>query len=160
MKLDKLDFAVIFIVAICLAGVGDCRLCERSGAAAGARRLSLSGDGGAAKCLDGANQRPEGAATGDLQRIRRLRLRLQPGRALGLAFAERSGTGAVTLRLRDLATEGRARDLVDCPALAANCTSPVYSPDGKTLAYQRAESVGAGLRSLPDMAGRYDKRRL
>lgn len=64
-----------------------------------------------------------------------------------LAFAERSAVGAVTLRLLDLATS-RLTDLVDCLALKANCTTPVFSPDGKWLVYQRAEALG-GRYGLP-----------
>ena len=64
-----------------------------------------------------------------------------------LAFADRSGSGALTLRLLDMSS-GRLRDLVDCAALKANCTTPVFSPDGNWLVYQRAESIG-GRYGLP-----------
>ncbi len=56
-----------------------------------------------------------------------------------LAFAERTPQAAVTLRLLDIPSR-RLIDLVDCVALKAYCTAPVFSPDGSKLAYQRAES--------------------
>lgn len=56
-----------------------------------------------------------------------------------LAFAERTQQAAVTLRLLDIPSR-RLIDLVDCTALNVYCTTPVFSPDGAKLAYQRAES--------------------
>ncbi len=56
-----------------------------------------------------------------------------------LAYAERTPPAAVTLRLLDVPNR-RVIDLVDCVALNAYCTTPVFSPDGAKLAYQRAES--------------------
>ena len=55
-----------------------------------------------------------------------------------LAFAERSAAGT-TLRLLKLA-DSRLTELVDCVALEANCRTPVFSPDGRKLAYQREEA--------------------
>ena len=57
-----------------------------------------------------------------------------------LAFAERNEAGIVNLRLMDMRS-GRVTDLVDCVAQYANCTTPVFSPDGGRLAYQRSESL-------------------
>ncbi len=58
-----------------------------------------------------------------------------------LAYGERTGQGVVTLRLLDI-PDGRVIDLIDCVASKAYCTTPVFSPDGAMLAYQRSESVG------------------
>lgn len=142
MKLDKLDFAVILIVAICLAGVAIAAYL--SDPARQPARVAYLYPATAAQqnvWMAPIND-PKAQQQATFSEFGVYDFDFSPdGR--WLAFAERSGTGAVTLRLRDLAT-GQTRDLVDCPALAANCTSPVYSPDGKTLAYQRAESVGAG----------------
>lgn len=60
-----------------------------------------------------------------------------------LAYAERTAEGGVTLRLLDIPSR-RLIDLVDCAALQAHCSTPVFSPDGSRLAYQRSESNGAG----------------
>lgn len=146
MKPDKLDFAVVIIVCACLLGLA-----------------------AAAWLMDPARQPRHVAflypATGGTQNVwladiddpsaqRQLTFSetgvfdfdfSADGR--WLAFAERSGAGAVTLRLLDLA-KSRLTDLVDCVALKANCTTPVFSPDGKWLVYQRAESIG-GRYGLP-----------
>ncbi|MCY4020372.1 MAG: hypothetical protein OXG39_13270 [Chloroflexi bacterium] len=57
-----------------------------------------------------------------------------------LAFGERNQAGIVNLRLMDMRS-GRVTDLVDCVAQYAYCTTPVFSPDGSRLAYQRSESL-------------------
>lgn len=57
-----------------------------------------------------------------------------------LAFSERSDTGIVSLRLMDM-RDSRVMDLVACEAQDAYCTTPVFSPDGSRLAYQRSESL-------------------
>ncbi len=146
MKPDKLDLAVVIIVCACLLGVGS-----------------------AAWVMDPARQPTRVAylypATGGTQNVwmadiddpaARQQLTFSEHGVFDfdfsadgrwLAFAERSGVGAVTLRLLDLANGGLT-DLVDCVALKANCTSPVFSPDGKWLVYQRAESIG-GRYGLP-----------
>ena len=59
-----------------------------------------------------------------------------------LAFAERSAAGT-TLRLLNLG-DRRMTELVDCVALQASCTAPVFSPDGGKLAYQREEPDADG----------------
>lgn len=81
-----------------------------------------------------------------------------------LAFSERSAAGIVNLRLMDMRS-GRIIDLVDCEAEYAYCTTPVFSPDGGKLAYQRSESLNGtyGLSRiwLMDMAsGNYETERL
>lgn len=146
MKADKLDLAVLIIVCACLLGVA-----------------------AAAWLLDPARQPTRVAylhpATGGTQNVwaadiadpaARQQLTFSERGVFDfdfspdgrwLAFAERAATGAVTLRLLDLA-DGRLTDLVDCVALKANCTTPVFSPDGKWLVYQRAESIG-GRYGLP-----------
>ncbi len=146
MKPDKLDLAVLLIVAFCLAGVG-----------------------AAAWLMDPARQPTRVAflhpATGGVQNVwladidepaDKQQLTFSEYGVFDfdfsadgrwLAYGERSGAGAVTLRLLDLAS-GRLTDLVDCVALKANCSTPVFSPDGKWLVYQRAESIG-GRYGLP-----------
>lgn len=57
-----------------------------------------------------------------------------------LAFSERSEAGIASLRLKDMRS-GRVIDLVDCEAQYAYCTTPVFSPDGSNLVYQRSESL-------------------
>lgn len=81
-----------------------------------------------------------------------------------LAFSERSEAGIVNLRLMDM-RNGRVTDLVDCEAQYAYCTTPVFSPDGSKLAYQRSESINGsfGLSRiwLVDMtSGNYETDRL
>ena len=146
MKPDKLDLAAFIIVCLCLLGLG-----------------------AAAWIMDPARQPVLVAflhpATGGTQNVwtadianpadQRQLTFSQTGvfdfdfspESRWLAFAERVEAGAVTLRLLDL-KGGRLTDLVDCAALKANCTTPVFSPDGKWLAYQRAESLG-GRYGLP-----------
>ncbi len=146
MKPDKLDIAALIIVCVCLLGVG-----------------------GAAWLMDPARQPTYIAflqpATGGTQNVwladiddpaKQRQLSFSEYGVFDydfsadgrwLAFAERSKVGAVTLRLLDLASD-RLADLVDCVALQANCASPVFSPDGKWLVYQRAESIG-GRYGLP-----------
>ena len=139
MKRDKLDLAVLVIVCICLLGVG-----------------------AAAWVMDPARQPTRVAflhpATGGTQNVwmadiddpaAQQQLTFSEHGVFDfdfsadgrwLAFAERSGTGAVTLRLLDLST-GLFSVLVDCVALKANCTTPVFSPNGKWLVYQRANRL-------------------
>ena len=146
MKRDKLDLAALIIVCICLLGVA-----------------------AAAWVLDPARLPTRVAflhpATGGTQNVwmadidnpaARQQLTFSENGVFDfdfsadgrwLAFAERSGEGAVILRLLNLAS-GRLTVLVDCVALKANCTTPVLSPNGKWLVYQRAESIG-GRYGLP-----------
>ena len=146
MKRDKLDLAVLVIVCACLIGVA-----------------------AAAWLMDPARQPTRVAflypATGGTQNVwmadiddpaAQEQLTFSENGVFDfdfsddgrwLAFADRAETGAVTLQLLDLAN-GRLTDIVDCVALKANCTTPVFSPDGKWLVYQRAESIG-GRYGLP-----------
>ena len=64
-----------------------------------------------------------------------------------LAFSERGEAGIVNLRLLDMRS-GAVTDLVDCAAQEAYCTTPVFSPNGDRLAYQRSESLN-GTYGLP-----------
>ena len=140
MKPDRLDIAVLLITALCLAGV-----------ALGAFLSDPSRQPRQVAYLYPASTALQNVWLADVNDP-------QAHRQLGesahgvydfdispdgrwLATAERSGTGTVTLRLLDIPS-GKSRDLVDCVALQAYCTSPVFSPDGLTLAYQRAESLG------------------
>jgi len=146
MKPDKLDFAVLLIVALCLAGLGAAawlmdparqptRVAFLHPATGGVQNVWLADiDDPAAK--EQLTFSEYGVFDFDISADGRW-----------LAFGERSGAGAVTLRLLDLAA-GRLTDLVDCVALQANCSTPVFSPDGKWLVYQRAESIG-GRYGLP-----------
>lgn len=146
MKADKLDSVVLVIVFFCLLGVGAAawvmdparrptRVAYLKPATGGTQNVWM------ADIDDPADERQltfsdYGVFDFDFSADGRW-----------LAFAERSNTGAVTLRLLDLAS-GRLTDLVDCLALKANCTTPVFSPEGNLLAYQRAESIG-GRYGLP-----------
>ncbi len=140
MKLDRLDFAVILISALCLVGVAIAAFL--SDPSRQPRRVAYLYPASAAlqdvwmaDIKDPlAHQRLTNSAYGVYD------FAISPdGR--WLATAERAGSGTVTLRLQDILA-GNSRDLVDCVALAAHCTSPVFSPDGALLAYQRAESLG------------------
>ena len=139
MKPDRLDIAVIVICAFCLAGVAvgawlsDPARQPRQVAylypASGARQNVWLAD-----INDPANHRQLTDAAASVYDFD-----ISPdGR--WLAYAERD-SGTVTLRLLDIPA-GADRVLVDCVALAAHCSSPVFSPDGKLIAYQRAESLG------------------
>ena len=155
MKLSKLDAAVFVIVVVCLAGValaayiGDparqpIRVAYLHPAASAAQNVWTSEiDNPAARTQLTFSER--GVYDFDVS---------PDGR--WLAYGERVGQGVVTLRLLDVPA-GRVIDLVDCAALNAFCTSPVFSPDGETLAYQRSEAVnGSYGRSriwLVDMTG-------
>lgn len=57
-----------------------------------------------------------------------------------LAFADKNETSATRIRLLDIQLE-QTIELVDCIALDAYCTTPVFSPDGTQLAYQRSELI-------------------
>jgi len=146
MKPDKLDLAVVAIVCVCLIGVAAAawlmdparqptRVAFLFPATSGTQNVWMADidDPAAQQQLTFSEY---GVFDFDFSADGRW-----------LAFAERSAVGAVTLRLLDLATS-RLTDLVDCVALKANCTTPVFSPDGKWLVYQRAESLG-GRYGLP-----------
>ena len=140
MKLDKLDFTVFTIVVVCLAAVA------------------------AAAYLSDPSRRPARVAylypalaaeqnvwwadidkPGDHQQLTFSQggvfdFDFSPdGRRL--AFAERTSSGSVTLRLLDIPS-GKLSDLVDCAAVNALCTAPMFSPSGEMLVYQRAEALG------------------
>ncbi len=54
-----------------------------------------------------------------------------------IAFAEhRTDTGTLDIKLLDLAC-GAVRVLVDCPT--SDCTTPIWSPNGDRIAYERVE---------------------
>ncbi len=140
MKADKLDFAVFLIVTLCLLGVaagaflGDpARQPRRVGylyPASGALQNVWQADihnPGAQEQLTFSDY---GVYDFDFSHDGRW-----------LAFADRSASGSVTLRLLELPTR-QLRDLLDCVAADAYCTTPVFSPDGKWLAYQRSEASG------------------
>lgn len=141
MKPDKLDIAVFIIVALCLAGVAvgaylsdparqPARVAYLYPALAAKQNVWLSD-------IDNPGHQQQltyserGVFDFDISHDGRW-----------LAYAERVGSGSVTLRLLDMPS-GQARDLVDCAALSALCTAPVFSPNGDMLAYQRAEALGA-----------------
>ncbi len=140
MKLDKLDIAVFTIVALCLAGVAvaaylsdparrSARVAYLYPALAAEQNVWLSD-------IDTPSHRQQltfserGVFDFDISHDGRW-----------LAYAERTASGSVTLRLLDIPS-GQTRDLVDCAALNALCTAPVFSPNGDMLAYQRAEALG------------------
>lgn len=142
MKLDKLDIAVFFIIALCFLGVAagaylsdparqPQRVAYLYPASAAQQNVWLADihDSGARQQLTFSEY---GVYDFDFS---------PDGR--WLAFADRSGGATVTLRLLDLSTS-KLIDLVDCVALKAYCTTPVFSPDGKRLVYQRAEGDGSG----------------
>ena len=140
MKLDKLDFAVFILVALCLAGVG---IAAYLGDPA---RQPIQ-----VAYLYPALGSPQNVWLSDID---------QPGHQQQLTFSERgvsdfdishdgrwlvyaehtAGRG-VTLHLLDIPS-GNIRDLVDCAAIRALCTAPVFSPNDELLAYQRSEALG------------------
>ena len=141
MKVTKLDVAVFLIVALCLAGVaiaayiGDparqpvrvAYLYPASGASQNVWTAEI--DNPTAREQLTFSER--GVYDFDIS---------PDGR--WLAYGERTGQGVVTLRLLDIPNR-RTIDLVDCLTLKAFCTTPVFSPDGGVLAYQRSESVNS-----------------
>lgn len=140
MKTDRLDFAVFIVCALCLVGVGIAAFI--SDPSRQPRRVAYLYPASAtqqnvwmADINDPlAHQQLTYSAHGVFD------FAISPdGR--WLAYAERVGSGTVTLRLLDIPA-GNSRDLVDCVTLGAYCTSPVFSPNGELLAYQRAESLG------------------
>lgn len=140
MKLDKLDFAVFILVALCLAGVA------LAAYVSDPARQPLQ-----VAYLYPALGSPQNVWLSDID---------QPGHQQQLTFSERGvsdfdispdgrwlvyaehadGRGLI-LRLLDIPS-GKVRDLVDCAASKALCTAPVFSPNGEMLAYQRSESLG------------------
>lgn len=140
MKLDKLDVAVIIIVSLCLAGVAvaaylsdparqPARVAYLYPALAATQNVWISDIG-----TPGHQQQltfsERGVFDFDIS---------SDGR--WLAFADRTAGRSVTLRLLDIPS-GQVRDLVNCEAVNALCTAPVFSPNGEMLAYQRAEALG------------------
>ncbi len=140
MKPDKLDFAVFCIVLLCLAGVAIAAYIDAPSRqpsrvaylypASGAPQNVWLADIDASSQPQQLTFSEAGVYDFDFS---------PDGR--WLAYADRSGTGTITLRLLNLQTR-RVIDAVDCVALEAYCTSPVFSPDGATLAYQRSEKSG------------------
>ena len=140
MRITKLDAAVFVIVALCLAGVaiaayiGDparqpIRVAYLYPATGSSQNVwAAEMDNSAARQQLTFSER--GVYDFDIS---------PDGR--WLAYGERTAQGVVTLRLLDI-PNGRSTDLVDCVAVNAYCTSPVFSPDGSMLAYQRSESAG------------------
>lgn len=140
MKLDKLDFAVIVLVAFCLAGVAIAAYISAP------ERQAIQ-----VAYLYPALGSPQNVWLSDIDK---------PGHQQQLTFSERGvsdfdispdgrwlvyaehtdGRG-VTLRLLDMRS-GNLRDLVDCVTVRAICTAPTFSPSGELLAYQRSESLG------------------
>lgn len=57
-----------------------------------------------------------------------------------LAFADKNAESATRIRVLDIQNKA-VIELVDCIALDAYCTTPVFSPDGTKLAYQRSALV-------------------
>ncbi len=145
MKFDKLDFAVIIIIALCILGVGlgaylsdPARQPTRVGylyPASSAQQNVWLADIHDSAAREQLTFSEYGVYDFDFSPAGRW-----------LAYADRTAEATVTLRLLELPTR-RLLDLVDCAALEAYCTTPVFSPDGKWLAYQRSEagSVGFGL---------------
>ncbi len=142
MKADRLDLAVLLIVAFCLAGVAAVAFFSDPG-----RQPAL------VAYLYPATSAPHNVWLAEMQDPAAKRqltfsdagvydFDISPdGR--WLAYAERHSSGAVALRLLDIPA-GRTRTLVDCVAIKALCTTPVFSPDGAKLAYQRSETASRG----------------
>ena len=140
MKPDRLDFAVFIIVALCLAGVLAVAYVSDPGRQPARVAYLYPALGATQNVWLAAVNNPEdkrqltfsehGVFDFDIS---------QDGR--WLAYAERSDDRSVVLRLLDMPS-GTTRELAGCAAAMALCSSPVFSPDGKMLAYQRAEALG------------------
>lgn len=141
MKLDKLDFAVFILVALCLSGVaiaayvGDparqpLQVAYLYPALSSPQNVWLS-DIDQPGHMQQLSFSESGVSDFDISRDGRW-----------LVYAEHSGRGSLSLRLLDIPS-GKVRDLVDCATLKAICTAPVFSPNGEMLAYQRSEALGA-----------------
>ncbi len=57
-----------------------------------------------------------------------------------VSFADKNAESATRIRVLDIQNKA-VIELVDCIALDAYCTTPVFSPDGTKLAYQRSALV-------------------
>ena len=142
MRLSRLDIAVILIVTICLAGV-----------ALAAFVMDPARQPIRVAFLYPASSVPQNVFTADIDHpANRQQLTFSQAGVYDfdispdgrwLAFAERAAK-VVTLRLLDIPNR-RVIDLVDCRALEAYCSTPVFSPDGRMLAYQRSETTDGRL---------------
>ena len=141
MKLDKLDIAVVILVALCLAGVGIAAYISAP------ERQAIQ-----VAYLYPALDSPQNVWLSDIDKPdQQKQLTFSEGGVSDfdispdgrwLVYAEHTDGRGVTLRLLDL-RGGQVRDLVDCVTIRALCTAPVFSPSGDLLAYQRSESIGA-----------------
>lgn len=139
MKLAKLDIAVIVIVVLCLVGVGLAGiLSDPANQPTRIGYLYPAFDGVPNVYTTGIDN-PESQTQLTFSEYGIFDYDFSPdGR--WLAFAEKDTEGVATLRLLDIPTN-RVIEVVDCFALNAYCTTPVFSPDGKLLAYQRSEAL-------------------
>ena len=141
MKLDKLDIAVVILVAFCLAGVAIAAYISAP------ERQAIQ-----VAYLYPALDSPQNVWFSDIDKPgQQKQLTFSEGGVSDfdispdgrwLVYAEHTDGRGVTLRLLDL-RGGQVRDLVDCVTIRALCTAPVFSPSGDLLAYQRSESIGA-----------------
>ncbi len=141
MKLDKLDIAVFILVGLCLAGVAIAAYISDPA------RQPLQ-----VAYLYPALGAPQNVWLSDIDKPGHQQQLTFSERGVSdfdispdgrrLVYAEHTEARGLTLRLLDIPS-GVVRDLVDCVTLRALCTSPVFSPSGDLLAYQRSESLGA-----------------
>lgn len=140
MKLDKLDFAVFILIALCLAGVSIAAYL--SDPARQALQVAY---------LYPALASPQNVWLSDIDKPGHQQQLTFSERGVSdfdisrdgrwLVYAERTAGRGLSLRLLDIPS-GNLRDLVDCAAAKALCAAPVFSPNGDMLAYQRSESLG------------------
>ena len=146
MKLSKLDTVVFAIVALCLLAVGIVAIVSDPARQPLRVAYLYPATSSPQNVWMSEIDNPDARAQVTFSEYGVYDFDFSPNGEL-LAYSERSGAGIVSLRLLDMRS-GRTVDLVDCAAQSAYCTTPVFSPDGGKLAYQRSESL-SGTFGLP-----------
>lgn len=139
-KLSKFDLVVITILLLCLVGVGLAAFVSNPANRAPRVAYMYPAFGGKQNVWISDIGNPDSAQQLTFSDIGIFDFDVSPdGR--WLAYADRSSEGNTTLYLLDIPNK-LVYPLVDCIALNADCTTPIFSPDGKKIAYQRSETLG------------------
>lgn len=139
MKLAKLDIVVIVIVVLCLIGVGVASILSDPANQPARVGYLYPAFGGVPNVYIMNIENPDDVRQLTFSEFGIFDYDFSPDGRL-LAFAEKDSEGVATLRMLDI-PNNRVIEVVDCRSVNAYCTTPAFSPDGKLLAYQRAESI-------------------